>query len=247
MSEKSSSKSLSFWLQILSLLGLGLIPLIVLRTMIAPPDLVSQPQFVGLIFIIICLLGAVVGVRPSSFSRLVPRKSKKVEYDDSQETEVLQRKPALRGHHYSCDPFSDHVLQIGNEVFCAGCTGLTTGAVFSVLGGVVYFFLGISFINELLVFWIGFSGVLIGLIQHQLYRLVSIKRGFFRFALNVIFVFGAFLLLVGANRIAENLTVDLYILCVILLWILNRIVMSKGEHERVCMQCDDKTCNHPLS
>jgi hypothetical protein len=246
MSEKSSSKSLSFWLQILSFLGLGLIPLIILRTMIDPPSLGSQSQFVGSIFIIICLLGAVVGVRPSRSSRSTSRKTGQMEYEDSQETEVLQRKPTLRGHHYSCDPFSDHVLKVGTGVYCAGCTGLTTGAIIAILGSISYFFLGYVFFNGHLVFWSGFSGVLVGLVQHRIYRVTTISSGFFRFSLNVIFVLGAFFLLVGANQIAGYLAVDIFILCVILLWILNRIMMSKGEHEKTCKQCSDVSCTHPL-
>lgn len=241
----SSFRSLSWWLQILSLIGLSLIPLIVIRTMTDPLGLVSQPQFVGSIFIIICLLGAIAGVRPSSFSRSVSRKSMQEE-EDSQELGVPQEKPALRGHHYSCDEFSDHVLRIDNNVFCAGCTGLTTGAVISILGSLVYFFLGFTFLDELVVFWVGFSGVLLGLVQHQIYRILSIRSGFFRFALNVFFVVGAFLVLVGADRITGDLTVDIYILCVILLWIITRILMSKSEHERICKRCADESCSHPL-
>ena len=241
----SSFRSLSRWLQFLSLIGLGLIPLIVIRTMTNPLGLVSQPQFVGSIFIIVCLLGAIAGVRPSSFSRPVSRKSMNEE-EDSQELEDLPKRPALRGHHYSCDEFSDHVLRIDNNVFCAGCTGLTTGAVISILGSIMYFFLGLTFLDELVVFWVGFSGVFLGLVQHQIYRTLSISSGLFRFVLNVFFVVGAFLVFVGANRITGNLSVDIYILCVVLLWIITRIAMSKDEHNRICKRCHDETCSHPV-
>jgi hypothetical protein len=210
-----------------------------------PLGMVSQPQFVGSIFIIICLLGAIAGLRPSSFSRSVSRKSMQEE-GESQELEELSEKPALRGHHYSCDEFSSHVLRIDNNVFCAGCTGLTTGAVISILGSLVYFFLGYIFLDELVVFWVGFSGVFLGLIQHQIYRALSIRSGFFRFALNVFFVVGAFLVFVGANRITGGLSVDIYILCVVLLWIITRIAMSKDEHDRICKRCHDETCGHPV-
>lgn len=214
--------------------------------MIGTPSFVSQPQFVGLVFIIICLLGAVVGVRPTRFSRSKPRKSKQMEYDDSRITEELPREHILRGHHYSCDPFSDHVLQVGNRFFCAGCTGLTTGAIIAIMGSIPYFFLGYVFFNAHIVFWSGFSGVLVGLVQHRIYRVTTIRSGFFRFSLNVIFVVGAFFLLVGANQMAGYLAVDIFILCVILLWILNRIMMSKAEHEQICKQCGDATCIHPI-
>jgi hypothetical protein len=168
------------------------------------------------------------------------------EGDKPQVIEELKDKPAIRGHHYSCDSFSDHVLRVGGNIYCAGCTGLTTGAIIAILGGLVYFFFGVPFLSEVAIFWAGFAGVFLGLVQHQFYRLFSIRNGFVRFSLNVVFVVGAFLLLVGANRITGDLSVDLYVICVILLWIFTRIVMSKGEHERICMQCDVETCSHPL-
>ena len=243
MSTKGSSKSMSFWLQLFSLTTLGLIPLRVFRTIINPSSLATHPQLVGSIFIVICLLGAIVGVRPSSFSWSY-YETGKTAIDDSQEHETLNQKPAHQGHHHSCDQFSDHVLKIRNNVFCAGCTGLTTGAVISIYGGISYFFLGISLVNEFLVFWIGFAGVFVGIVQHHLYRALSVRSGFIRYILNVVFVLGAFFLLVGANQIVGNIAVDFYVLCVILLWIFNRIMMSSTEHERVCMQCDIESCKH---
>jgi hypothetical protein len=210
-----------------------------------PSSLSTYPQLIGLIFIIICSLGAIVGVRPSSFSRSFHKASKPT-LDDSQRSDTLKQLPTKLGHHYSCDKFSDHVLNIRNKVYCAGCTGLTTGAVLSIYGGILYFFLGVSLINEFLVFWIGFAGVFAGITQRHLYRALSVRSGFIRYILNVVFVLGAFLLFVGANQIVGNITVDIYILCVILLWIVNRIMLSSGEHERICMQCDIESCRHHL-
>ena len=244
MTDKDTSKSIAFWLRIFSLVALILIPLIVLRTMIEPPGLATNTQLVGLVFIIICLLGAVVGVRPSSFSRSNHKKPKQTEPDDSQESETLKQRPTPQGHHYSCDHFSDHVLNIRNKVFCAGCTGLTTGAIISVYGGILYFFFAISLINTLLVFWIGFSGAFIGIVQHQLYRALSVRIGFIRYILNVVFVLGAFFLLVGTNQLVGNFVVDIYVLCAILLWIINRIMISASEHDRICVQCGIESCTH---
>lgn len=244
MTDKGTSKVIAFWLQISSLTALILIPLIVLRTMIDPPGLSSNTQLVGLVFIIICLLGAIVGVRPSSFSRSNRKKTKQTEPNASQESETLKQRPTLQGHHHSCDHFSDHVLKIRNKVFCAGCTGLTTGAVISIYGGILYFFFAISLINALLVFWIGFAGVFIGIVQHKLYRALSVRSGFIRYILNVVFVLGAFFLLIGTNQLVGNFAVDIYVLCVILLWIVNRIMMSSSEHEKICVQCGIESCRH---
>lgn len=244
MSEKSSSKSMSFWLQIFSLTALALIPLIVFRAIIDSPGPSTHSQLVGSIFIIICLLGAIVGVRPSSFSRPSLQQEGQMALDDSQEIETHKQRPALQGHHHPCDQFSDHVLNIRTKLFCAGCTGLTTGAVISIYGGILYFFVGIPLVYEFLVFWVGFLGVFVGLLQHQLYRALAVRNGFIRFTLNVVFVLGAFFLLVGANQIAGSLAVDIYILCVILLWIFNRIMKSSSEHERICTYCDIESCGH---
>ena len=240
MSEKGPPKSLSFWLQVFSLTALALIPLIVFRTIFGSPGPATYPQLVGSIFIIICLLGAIVGVRPSSFSRTGFQQTSQMALDDSQERETHKQGPPLQGHHHSCDQFSDHVLNIGTKVYCAGCTGLTTGAVIAIYGAMLYFFGGIPLVNEFLVFWVGFVGIL----QHQLYRALAIRNGFIRFTLNVVFVLGAFFLLVGANQIAGSLAVDIYILCVILLWIFNRIMKSSSEHERTCTYCDIESCGH---
>ncbi|MHA2025928.1 MAG: hypothetical protein ACW98U_08495 [Candidatus Thorarchaeota archaeon] len=244
MTDKGTSKSIAFWLQIFSLTALILLPLIVLRTMIDPPSLSTNTQLVGLVFTIICLLGAIVGVRPSSFSRSNRKKSTQTRSDNSQGYETLKQKPALQGHHHSCDHFSDHVLKIRNKVFCAGCTGLTTGAVISIYGGILYFFFANSLIDALLIFWIGFAGAFIGIIQHQLYRALSVRSGFIRYILNVVFVVGAFFILVGTNQLVGNFAVDIYVLCVILLWIINRIMMSGSEHDRICVQCGVESCRH---
>ncbi len=241
-----SFKSRASLFQILALVALILIPLIVLRTLESPSGLATQPQPVGFIFIVICVLGAIVGVRPSAFSRSFSRKSMQEEGDGSQVTDEPEQKLALRGHHFSCESFSDHVIRHGNNVYCAGCTGLTTGAVISILGGLTYFFFGVAFFDEVVVFWVGVSCVFLGLLQHQFYRLLSIRSGLLRFTLNVLFVVGAFLILMGANRITGDLTVDLYIISVILLWILARIMMSKGEHQKICLQCDDESCSQSV-
>jgi len=209
-----------------------------------PSGLSTYPQLTGSIFIAICSLGAIVGVRPSSFSRSYPKVGK-MALDDSKGSYTHNQIPAKQGHHHSCDYFSDHVLNIGNNKFCAGCTGLTTGAVLSICGAFLYFFLGISLINEFLVFWIGFAGVFVGIAQHHLYRALSIRSGFMRYIANVVFVLGAFFLLVGENQIVGNILVDVYVLCVILLWIFNRIMMSSSEHERICKHCDIESCRHP--
>jgi hypothetical protein len=74
-------------------------------------------------------------------------------------------------------------LNIGEKVYCAGCTGLTTGAVIAIIGSFFYFIIGVPLIAAELVFWIGFGGVMIGIVQHNIYRVLGNPGGVFRCSL----------------------------------------------------------------
>ena len=244
MSIRNSAESYSKLFQAISLLGLGLVPFMLIRTMMNPSVIKSQPQIVGLIFITICLLGAIAGIRPLTCSMSLSLGSKHHDQIRNHETSLSNEKSTRRGHHYTCEDFSAHVLHIGENVFCAGCTGLTTGAAIAIIGSFFYFIIGIPPIAAELVFWLGFAGVAIGTIQHKIYKVLGNTGGFFRFMLNIIFVNGAFLLLVGADQLAASIAVDTYILLIVLFWIYTRIVMSKSEHQRICSQCGSRECNN---
>jgi uncharacterized membrane protein YfcA len=56
--------------------------------------------------------------------------------------------------------------------------------------------------------------------------------------MNVFFVLGAFLLLVGTDEIVESLFVDLFLTALILLWISTRIQLSQWDHRKICSNCE---------
>lgn len=191
-------------------------------------------------FATICLLGITAGISPSRCPRTPHfrgrnKNSYKTEQTDSGVTTI-----SFEGHHPTCGKFSAHVLQLGGKTYCAGCTGLATGAIISLLGSFLY--LGGFNVGELsmLVFWLGFVGVTCGLLQ---YHIFGVKRGMVHFLLNVVFVLGAFLLLVGVNEINSNFVLDLYLLTLIVYWIITRITLSQLEHKKICVTCGLKSCS----
>jgi len=101
---------------------------------------------------------------------------------------------------------------------------------------------GLSLGSGMLLFWLGFTGVAVGLLQHPLYRVLGVQNGFVRVGVNVLFVNGAFLLLTGADQLVQSLSLDTYILIVILFWISTRVVMSRREHLRICAECPELSC-----
>ena len=96
----------------------------------------------------------------------------------------------------------------------------------------------------MLIFWLGFIGVACGLLQ---YNLSNVNRGPVHFFLNVIFVLGAFLLLVGVNEISGSSFLGVYLLTLIVYWIMARITLSQLEHRKICATCNSKLCSFSLS
>ena len=221
----------------LSYIGLSLVGLVILTVSIftfkaSTTNFNLQKQFFGSIFATICLLGIIIGVFPSRCSRILQFRKK---FDKKEQTDQKTTTIGFIGHHPTCGNFSRHILQLKGKTYCAGCTGLVLGAMISLLGILTYSFLDCDVEgNVMLVFWVGFIAVVCGLLQH---RIPDGNRGLVHFFLNVTFVLGAFLLLVGVNEITNNFLLDVYLLALIAYWILTRIMISQLEHRKICTTC----------
>lgn len=156
------------------------------------------------------------------------------------DTSQNKREISYRGHHPTCGNFSSHVIQIGDRIYCAGCAGLVVGAVIALAGTAYYFFLP-DFSAQLVAafFWAGLVAVTLGLLQYELF----VNRAFFHFLLNIIFVVGALLLLIGVNEMNGSLSLSIYFLLVILFLINARSTLSRLEHEKKCSICKAENCS----
>lgn len=231
-----------------SLVSLCFLPLVTFGIALPPVSLPWQRQLIGVAFSIICLLGALAGMSPSTCSLLSGTKSKS---SMNRRTATpppnapAGRQVQKRGHHAICTNYASHVVHIGGTVYCAGCTGLVVGAAIALAGSTLYFFVGVPLTHTLFVFWLGFAGVALGLLQHPLYALFRPRHGVVRVLVNIAFVVGAFLLLSSVTELTGNLLPEAYLLLAILYWIFTRIAMSKRAHRRICARCGDMGC--PLS
>lgn len=192
-------------------------------------ELTLLKPLIGVIFGIICILGVMAGVFPSKCSGV--SHFQKTENDAFMKT---QRTPNYEGHHPTCGKFSSHVLPLGNKTYCGGCMGLVTGAVISLTGLPVFFLNNVGLDGVSVgVFWVGFIGVAMGLLQYNLPFNTRIGH----FFLNVCFVLGAFLLLVGLWGVNPSFVLNIYLLTLVIYWILSRILLSQYEHSKVCANC----------
>jgi hypothetical protein len=235
----------AFFYLTVSLLGLGLLAILTFSQTVPRTDFSWQMPLSGLIFGAICIFGIMAGLSPRRCSQIThfeaAERSGSYAVKRSNSEEKLT---AFRGHHPTCGNFGSHVLSFGDRTFCAGCTGLVSGAIFSLAGNFLYFFVGFQ-VGEVgsLFFWLGFLGVLCGLLQYKF----PTSNSFMHFILNVTFVLGAFLLLIGVNSVNGSLTLDLYLLALTVYWIVTRIMLSHLEHRKKCSSCGSKPCSLSFS
>ncbi len=201
-----------------------------------------QAWATGLIFTSICLLGITLGVVPSRCARAFHFRVHRKGIDATGPVPFQDSKVAFQGHHPACSHFAAHVVQIGDATYCAGCVGLVTGAVISLVGCVAYFFLRVSLGGvEWYLLGIGVGGVVGGVLQYHLFRGCS---GAAHFLVNVGFVVGAFLLLVAVNALRSNFALEAYLCALMVFWILTRITLSQREHTRICAACGIPSCGY---
>lgn len=240
---KTNTNLISLCLIGVSLAGLSLLTALTFCTPASRADFSWQNPAIGSAFGIICLLGIIAGVYPSKCSRVLHfrKETQGRKPDDSEQKSTIERIVTFEGHHPNCGNFSMHLFQLNDRKYCAGCTGLVIGAIISVLGTLVYFSTG-PFLGEIAMvfFWLGFVGVALGLLQYNLFNRWG---SFVHLSLNVLFVTGAFLLLVGIKEIANNLILEVYFLTLTLYWIFTRILLSEQEHKRICAACGLKFCS----
>ena len=220
----------ALWPLGISLVGLLLlVPLTLSYTGARVP---FQPQLTGGIFILICSVGAIMGVYPSKVLALLGGGRVKAGGIDGHAS------AGSRGHHPLCERFAAHTLSLAGRTLCAGCTGLVLGALISIAGSLAYFFIGLSPGDSYIVFWLGLALVLLGLLQHR----IDLDDPLIHAFLNVVFVFGAFLLEVGVDRINGSMLTQSYLLAITVYWIIARIALSEAYHVSICGRCGQEGC-----
>jgi protein-S-isoprenylcysteine O-methyltransferase Ste14 len=223
----------------ISLLSLSILAALALTAQ--PVGVQVQKEAIGAAFGAICMLGIIAGISPSRCNQLLMHvQTNEIGHKERENTTREKTGISFIGHHPNCGSFSSHVIQIGGRIYCAGCVGLVVGATIALVGTVCYVVLqSLSAQLVLVMFWSGLAGVTLGLLQYELF----IHKASFHFLLNVIFVVGAFLLLVGVSEMNGSLSLGIYFLLVILFLINVRSTLSRLEHEKKCAICSVEDCS----
>ena len=198
-----------------------------------------RKPLIGSIFAVICIFGILAVFFPIKCSRVFDfgkGREGNTPYHSRLASHGRARSPSLQGHHPPCEHYLGHVFRIGERTFCAACTGLLLGGFLALVGAILYFFGDCGFEQGTsLMVWIGAAGVGLGLFQF------GFRRGI-RLVLNIFFVLGAFLILVGVDNLVQNLMIDLFLEALIIFWLFARISLSQWDHERICYACKVGVC-----
>lgn len=210
---------------------------------------VWRKPLVGAAFSALCVLGVLAGVFPSICSKMFHFKRPESEGLTHESTGFKEKTMMLRGHHPDCGYFGAHVFRVGDRVLCAGCVGLILGALLSLSGAMLYFFVDLFFWTDYpLAFWAGFIGVSCGLLQYQLFNW---GKSSVHLLVNTFFVFGVFLLLVAVDATTNNTLLGLYLVTLSVFWLYTRILLSQIDHQKICTACTVEACDffkkHPTS
>ncbi|MCS7115402.1 MAG: hypothetical protein RMJ15_04800 [Nitrososphaerota archaeon] len=217
----------------LSLIGAALVLPLTLYKSTPPWSLAWRKQLIGALLALICISGILAALFPDKCSKTFhSRKRKK-----TQNLKVKNLNPSMesvhfRGHHPDCGNFDAHIIRLNRRVLCAACTGLLFGGVLVLAGTASYFFLEVNFLGKpgLWSVLAGQIGIVLGFFQFKF-------KGFTRSFMNTLFVFSCFLVLVGVDALAENLLIDLYLICLIIFWLFTRILLSQWDHLQICRRC----------
>jgi len=237
LNSKLASLTLLFLISV-SFFGLMLAVVFVVNPPEAQDDFALRKPAVGSALAVVCVLGIFAVLYPASCAGIIGLKERNKTVHSFHKVRVK----VLRGHHATCEPYSTHVMQIGNRVFCATCSGLLVGAV------IVLVCIGLFFFGDLRISEKPFVPVLVGVVgvaAGLLYPVVPVKfqNGFTRFFAGVLLAAGSFLIVAGVEEAAKSLSVDLFFVALSVLWLATKMSLSQWEHRRICARCFLDSCD----
>jgi hypothetical protein len=247
MSQKTPSDLHILVLRIISISLLLLIGSFTIHLSVFRVDFSLRKLIIGLVYITSGGLGIVAAFFSKQCSRIFshseePERSDRGEsYTPTRGQNIVENTSVLfglkitHGHHPACDFFSKHEFRLRNKTFCSGCFGLVWGAIFSLIGAVLYFFGG-----HLL--WTNRTTTLLGVLAvASSLLLFHLKiHGFFRTFPNALLILGAFTTLIGIDHLLHSIVIDVFVLLATYFWIWMRICLSQRTHHKLCMACGFK-------
>ena len=195
----------------------------------------SDRIFVGGLFILSCILGISLALKPNWIRRL-SSKDASVSNGNPMNERINKRR---RGHHPLCSRFQDHTISRNGNTFCAGCLGLAIGCVIAIL--LMFLFLIIFPYLTLTVFVLSMSIGMIIIAFSYIETVLPHRTAAGHVINNVLLVIGLFLVVAGVFGITKSPIIGAFAILISFLWLDTRVQLSNWNHEKMCRDCKN-TC-----
>ena len=238
---KNNSFTSTLYFFSLSISGLIILTLILKTSHFTqPPNKVVQNLFL-LLFAIICVMGIFAGLFPSSCKNLRISKNNPYQKEISENKEFNNFK--MEGHHPNCENFSDHIFHFKGNTYCAGCTGLVTGGLISLILVTIGFtrIIPLNYFN--IIYW---AGLITQTITLTYFMTIRHARNILKIFFNIIFVVSYCLIFISVIMAYNNIFLYFYVTVLLLVVILTRTSISRYKHKLICYYCSLKECNIPF-
>jgi hypothetical protein len=194
----------------------------------------TERIMVGIAFIASALFGISIAVRPGWLGRLA---RKGVHGADIREAREISEPPGRRrlGHHPDCEGFGSHRIAIRNGTYCAGCLGLSLGAIAAVILTILHTVVPyrLSGLSLYVVFFLG-VGIVFSNFGEIMLRM---RNPYVHVGSNAFLVIGFLLVALGVFELTGGILYGLFAILISFLWLDTRIRLSKWRHHRICESC----------
>jgi hypothetical protein len=187
---------------------------------------------VGTVFILSCIIGISMAVKPNWIHRLGKNQN-------STNNKSLTNQIKHQGHHPVCKEFKEHIIKIGNNVYCAGCTGLAAGSVIAIILMCIYIIISFESNDELTQLFLSFGFTILSLILLQ--NMPGPKSASTRVITNIGLPIGFYFIVIGTLEYTGESIPGLIAVVISVLFVDTRIQVSNWRHKKICRICD-RTC-----
>lgn len=228
-----SGRNLDYYF-ILSIIGAILLVILLLINDRAGTVTFNEKVIVGTAFILSCMLGISMAVRPNWIHRLGKDQSSTKQTLPKQLEQISRE-----GHHPTCKNFESHTIKISNKQHCAGCTGLAAGAVIGIVLMCLYLIIPFQMNDNIPELFLTIGFIIIGLIFLKIMTMP--KTASTHIISNAGLPLGFFFVVIGILELTGDIVSGLIAVIISFLWLDTRIQISNWRHTITCKVCK-KSC-----
>lgn len=191
---------------------------------------ILDKSLVGGVFIASCVLGVSLAIKPGWTRRLTAGKG-------SEAAREFGQVRGRRGHHPDCKHFESHTVKWRDRTLCAGCTGLATGSIASILLMSLYVVLPAELSLVVLQVLLVLGLVLVG--TKYIEPLLPLNGASARLISNGLLVVGFFLIVMSALELSSSAVFGILGVVISFLFLDTRVQISRWRHVKTCRDCSE--------